>query len=151
LRRRPRGHDDGDGRLGGVVYRQIPFVHVEAGLRTGNLQALGPKNSIDASPASWRRPLAHPRNGADALLAEKTDPKTVHVTGNTVIDALLWATERERAGGERWHDKYASWRPTHMLITGTSAELRAGFEAICGGIATMADRFPMSSSFTPCI
>lgn len=126
-------------------YRQIPFVHVEAGLRTGNLQAPWPEE-FNRRVAGIVAALhcAPTQRAADALLAEKTDPKTVHVTGNTVIDALLWATERERAGGERWRDKYAMLGDRRMaLITGHRREnFGSGFEAICGAIATLADRFP---------
>ena len=34
------------------------------------------------------------QQAAENLLAEGHDPQTVHVTGNTVIDALLWMRER---------------------------------------------------------
>jgi UDP-N-acetylglucosamine 2-epimerase (non-hydrolysing) len=126
-------------------YRQTPFVHVEAGLRTGDLQAPWPEE-FNRRVAGIVAALhcAPTQRAADALLAERTDPKTVHVTGNTVIDALLWATERERAGGERWRDKYAMLGDRRMaLITGHRREnFGSGFEAICGAIATLADRFP---------
>jgi UDP-N-acetylglucosamine 2-epimerase (non-hydrolysing) len=126
-------------------YRQTPFVHVEAGLRTGDLQAPWPEE-FNRRVAGIVAALhcAPTQRAADALLAERTDPKTVHVTGNTVIDALLWATERERAGGERWRDKYAMLGDRRMaLITGHRREnFGSGFEAICGAIAALADRFP---------
>lgn len=72
-------------------YRHIPFAHVEAGLRTGNLGNPFPEemNRIVAG----RLATLHfaPTTGAQThLLAEGIAPKSIHVTGNTVIDALLW-------------------------------------------------------------
>jgi UDP-N-acetylglucosamine 2-epimerase (non-hydrolysing) len=128
-----------------AFYRHVPFVHVEAGLRTGNLQAPWPEE-FNRRVAGIVAALhcAPTQRAANALLAEHTAPATVHVTGNTVIDALLWATERERAGGAQWRDKYAMLGDRRMaLITGHRREnFGAGFEEICGAIARLADRFP---------
>lgn len=70
-------------------YHRIPFGHVEAGLRTGNLQAPFPEefNRRVAALATCHHfaPTEHARQ---ALLSERIDPATIHVTGNTVVDAL---------------------------------------------------------------
>jgi len=78
-----------------AYYRKIPVCHVEAGLRSGNIhhpwpeeinrRIIGPIAALHCAPTE---------TAAKALLAETTDPATVHVTGNTVIDALFWITER---------------------------------------------------------
>jgi len=127
-----------------AFYRRIPFVHVEAGLRTHDLQAPWPEE-FNRRVAGIVAALhcAPTQRAAEALLAEKTNPATVHVTGNTVIDALLCATQRERSHDAPWGKKYANLGERRMvLITGHRREnFGAGFEAICGAIARLADRF----------
>ena len=127
-----------------AFYRQIPFVHVEAGLRTGNLQAPWPEEMnrrvADIVTALYCAPT---QRAADALLAEGAPPASVHVTGNTVIDALLETVGRERAESRRWQQKYARLADRPMvLITGHRREsFGQGFENICRAIATLAARF----------
>jgi len=76
-------------------YRRIPFGHVEAGLRTGDLSNPFPEemNRVVASHlAKWH---FAPTEGAKCnLLREGIDPADIHVTGNTVIDALLDVVDR---------------------------------------------------------
>ena len=81
-----------------AYYRKIPVDHVEAGLRSGNIyhpwpeevnrKVIGGIASLHFAPTEVAR---------DALLAENVDPGRVHVTGNTVIDALHWVTGRIEA------------------------------------------------------
>lgn len=76
-------------------YRRIPFGHVEAGLRTGDLSNPFPEemNRVVASRlARWH--FAPTQSSKDNLLKEGIDESTVYVTGNTVIDALLDVAER---------------------------------------------------------
>jgi UDP-N-acetylglucosamine 2-epimerase (non-hydrolysing) len=78
-----------------AYYRKIPVCHVEAGLRSGNIhhpwpeeinrRIIGPIAALHCAPTE---------TAAKALLAETVDPATVHVTGNTVIDALHWISDR---------------------------------------------------------
>ena len=69
---------------------QTPLAHVEAGLRSGNTHNPFPEEAyrrmIDAL-ADLR--FAPTRQAADNLLAEKMRPKTIFVTGNTAVDALM--------------------------------------------------------------
>ena len=127
-----------------AFYRRVPFVHVEAGLRTGNLQAPWPEE-LNRRVADIVTALhcAPTRRAADALLAEGAPSRTVHVTGNTVIDALLQTLGRERAAGKQWQQKYAMLDDRRMvLITGHRREsFGQGFEDICRAIATLAERF----------
>jgi UDP-N-acetylglucosamine 2-epimerase (non-hydrolysing) len=127
-----------------AFYQRVPLVHVEAGLRTGNLQAPWPEE-LNRRIASLVTALhcASTRQAADNLLAEGAPADTVHVTGNTVIDALMWTVERERARPEPWQRKYAALGERRLvLITGHRREnFGAGFENICRAVATLADRF----------
>jgi UDP-N-acetylglucosamine 2-epimerase len=128
-----------------AFYRRVPLVHVEAGLRTGNLLAPWPEE-LNRRIADLVTALhcAPTQRAADALLAEGTPSKTVHVTGNTVIDALLKTAERERANTTCWEAKYSMLTDRPMvLITGHRREnFGQGFDDICRAIATLAQQFP---------
>ena len=72
-------------------YRLIPFAHVEAGLRTGNIKNPFPEEMNRIVVGRLATIHFAPTEGAkNHLLAEGIEPTSVHVTGNTVIDALLW-------------------------------------------------------------
>ena len=78
-----------------AYYRKVPVDHVEAGLRSGNIyhpwpeevnrKIIGQIADLHFSPTDV---------SAKALTDEQVDPSRVHVTGNTVIDALYWVTAR---------------------------------------------------------
>lgn len=78
-----------------AFYRGVPFAHVEAGLRSGDLRSPFPEefNRVAASKLASLHfaptELAH-----DTLLREGVDPATVLMTGNTVIDAVEIARAR---------------------------------------------------------
>ena len=78
-----------------AYYRKIPVCHVEAGLRSGDIYHPWPEEVNRRVVGSFAALHCAPTDtAAQALLAENTDPATVHVTGNTVIDALHWVTAR---------------------------------------------------------
>lgn len=128
-----------------AFYRRIPMVHVEAGLRTGNLQAPWPEE-LNRRIAGLTTALhcAPTQRAAEALLAEGVSAKTVHVTGNTAVDALLMAVERERAKASEWQKKYAMLGDRPMvLVTGHRREnFGQPFANICQAIAQLAGEFP---------
>lgn len=78
-----------------AYYRKIPVDHVEAGLRSGNIYHPWPEEvnrKIIGAMASLH--FAPTETSAEALRRENVAPDRVHVTGNTVIDALHWVTAR---------------------------------------------------------
>ena len=78
-----------------AYYRKLPVDHVEAGLRSGNIYQPWPEEvnrKIIGTMASLH--FAPTETAANALKRENVDPARVHVTGNTVIDALHWVTDR---------------------------------------------------------
>ncbi len=76
-------------------YRRVSFGHIEAGLRTHRKYAPFPEemNRVIAGRLADLH-FAPTTLAKENLLREGLDANTVHVTGNTVIDALLWAAER---------------------------------------------------------
>ena len=78
-----------------AYYRKIPVDHVEAGLRSYNIYHPWPEEvnrKIIGSIASLH--FAPTDVSAAALLAENVPASQVHITGNTVIDALHWVRKR---------------------------------------------------------
>lgn len=118
-------------------YHQVPFGHVEAGLRTGNLHSPFPEEMnrlMCARIARWHfAPTVASRIN---LLQEGIAPEQVHVTGNTVIDALLQVAlqcnESPAPAGLRL-----------VLVTAHRREnFGAPFRNVCRAILHLAERRP---------
>jgi len=121
-----------------AYYRKVPVDHVEAGLRSGNIYHPWPEEinrKIIGSMASLH--FAPTETSAAALRAENVDPARVHVTGNTVIDALHWVTARIAdqpwlAGGlAELEARFAGKR-----IVGVTSHRRENFGEGMAGIAS---------------
>lgn len=77
-------------------YHKVPFGHVEAGLRTGDINNPFPEemNRVVAGRlARWH--FAPTESSKQNLLKERVLEEEVNVTGNTVIDALLGVKDRD--------------------------------------------------------
>lgn len=130
-------------------YQRIPVGHVEAGLRTGNLLSPWPEEAnrklTGALAATHFAPTERARQN---LLAENVPDDRIVVTGNTVIDALLYVRElltndpQLRAAAERHLPKLAPDRRM-VLVTGHRREsFGDGFERICSALAQLAHAHP---------
>lgn len=76
-------------------FRRVPVGHVEAGLRSGNIYSPWPEEvnrKVTGVIADLH--FAPTPTAAAALRAENVNEQSIHVTGNTVIDALLYAQSR---------------------------------------------------------
>ena len=128
-----------------AFYRRIPFVHIEAGLRTGDIYSPWPEE-FNRRVATLTTALhcAPTERSRQNLLAERVLNETVTVTGNTVLDALLWTVERERKRSHEWQAKHSQLGDRRMvLVTGHRREnFGGGFQNICKAIATLAAQFP---------
>ena len=85
------------GALAGY-YRKVPIAHVEAGLRSGDIYQPWPEevNRRIVAPIAVLH-FAPTDTAAEALRRETIAEDTIHVTGNTVIDALHWTADRVAA------------------------------------------------------
>ncbi len=129
-----------------AYYRKIPVCHVEAGLRSGNIYHPWPeevnRKVIGSIAALHCAPTETARN---ALLAENVDPGIVHVTGNTVIDALQWVTAKIE-GEPQLAEGLAELeqRFAHKRIIGVTSHRRENFgegmQAIADAIRRLAAR-----------
>lgn len=132
-----------------AFYHRIPVGHVEAGLRTGNLYSPWPEeaNRVLTSRIAALH-FAPTSVSKENLLKEGTDPKSIIVTGNTVIDALLLTLRRVRKTHPKIEGLENFWVkgktiPRIVLITGHRREnFGKGFESICRAIRELAQRFP---------
>ncbi|RYP83161.1 UDP-N-acetylglucosamine 2-epimerase (non-hydrolyzing) [Nocardioides guangzhouensis] len=73
-----------------AFYSKVPVIHVEAGLRSRDLRSPFPEEGnrrLTAQVTALH--LAPTQTSRENLLEEGTDPTSIAVTGNTVIDALL--------------------------------------------------------------
>ena len=129
-----------------AYYRKIPVAHVEAGLRSGDIHHPWPEEvnrKIVGGFARWH--FAPTQTAAEALRRENVDPASVHVTGNTVIDALHWVTakiEREPAlasGLAELEARFAGRRIIGMT-THRRENFGQGMEAIAEAVRRLATR-----------
>jgi len=80
-----------------AFYERIPVGHVEAGLRTGDSYNPFPEEinrRLISDVATWH--YAPTQGAVDALLREGTKADSVLLTGNTVVDALLYISGQVR-------------------------------------------------------
>ena len=139
-----------------AFYAQIPVGHVEAGLRTHNIYSPWPEEmnrQLTGRLATYHfapTPLSRAN-----LLAENVPAERIHVTGNTVIDALYWVVDRIK-GDARLADGLATELRTAgydtdrlsggrrlVLITGHRREnFGEGFLSMCRAIKTLTEKYP---------
>lgn len=132
-----------------AYYHQIPVAHVEAGLRTGNIYSPWPEEGnrklTGAIAALHFAPTA---TSSDNLLREGVDPAAIHITGNTVIDALLQVSTKLKADNnldELYARQFQFLRKDArlILVTGHRREsFGGGFERICQALAETARAYP---------
>lgn len=132
-----------------AYYQRIAVGHVEAGLRTGNIYSPWPEEANrKLTGALANLHLAPTELSRNNLLQEGVNPDTVHVTGNTVIDALLWVKQKlevDHGLNQSLRDRFPFLRDETrlVLITGHRREnFGDGFERICAAIRTLASDFP---------
>jgi len=136
-----------------AFYLGVPVGHVEAGLRTRNI--LGPfpeefNRQAIARLATWN--FAPTSNARANLVAEMVAPESVHVTGNTIVDALNMVLERLNSNGELGGQVKRELLDTLkldyeaqplVLVTAHRREnLGGGIESICEAVADLAELFP---------
>ena len=132
-----------------AFYHKIPVGHVEAGLRTGNKFSPFPEETNRVLTSHLADLHFAPTKTAESNLArEGIDAADIYVTGNTVIDSLMFAIGKVRQSPPHVAGLPAALQPgvdgpLVILITGHRREnLGDGFESICHAIAELAERWP---------
>lgn len=132
-----------------AFYQRVPVGHVEAGLRTYNPHSPWPeevnRNLISKLATYHFAPTA--ANQAN-LLREQIPPESIFVTGNTVIDALLYSSAMVSARNiypQSLSDFFCGSLSGArvVLVTGHRREnFGVGFESICRAIGRLAQKHP---------
>lgn len=137
-----------------AFYEQIPVGHVEAGLRTWDLSSPWPEEANRQLTGRLARyHFAPTARNQDSLLREGVNPEAIHVTGNTVIDALHWVSAKieqspdlQASISRGLHDagllRDISGART-VLVTGHRREnFGDGFDNICRALKVLAEANP---------
>jgi UDP-N-acetylglucosamine 2-epimerase (non-hydrolysing) len=142
----------------GAAFANIPVGHVEAGLRTFNMRNPWPEemNRRLTSPLC-RWAFAPTENSRNNLIREQIPADSCHVTGNTVIDALLLTRDHVRRqtgdpirraeqigiSSQFAQRFFGPDRKPFLLITGHRREsFGSGFENICRALLEIASAHP---------
>ena len=135
-----------------AFYLKIPVGHVEAGLRTYDINSPFPEEfnrQITSRIATLH--FAPTKIARQNLLDEKVPDSQIYVTGNTVIDALLSMVEKARIVDFSdtllkimpFLKQEKSDIPRIILVTGHRREnLGLGFEEICHALSVVANENP---------
>ena len=126
-----------------AFYQHIPVAHVEAGLRTGNLDQPFPEELNRLLTARMARLHFAPTECARRnLLAEGIPEAHIAVTGNTGIDAVMHVAA-ELGQGRLQPCQWPGLNPDRKLIVVTAHRRESfgdGIERICDSLAALAGR-----------
>ncbi|MGI9511109.1 MAG: non-hydrolyzing UDP-N-acetylglucosamine 2-epimerase [Geminicoccaceae bacterium] len=130
-----------------AFYQKIPVAHVEAGLRSGDNYQPFPeevnRKMVSSFAALHFAPTEETR---DNLLKEGIASEAIKVTGNSVIDALLYfqgRLENDQALAEGFEQKFDFLDPTKrlVLVTGHRREnFEGGIDRMCQALVDIAGR-----------
>ncbi len=139
-----------------AFYQQIKVAHVEAGLRTGDIYSPWPEEAnrqITGVLSNYH--FAPTTTSQENLLRENKDPKSILVTGNTVIDALYLALDKIKSNSRLKEsivksieddisdDNFSLEESKFILVTGHRRENHGqGFINICKALKTIASNNP---------
>lgn len=131
-----------------AYYHRIPVAHVEAGLRTQNIYLPWPEEANrKIAGCLTQLHFAPTETAKHNLLNEGVLEEHIHVTGNTVIDALLdmvKSIENNESLVQSLRQQFHFLtKPQMILITGHRREsFGSGFQRICEALLEIARRFP---------
>ena len=127
-----------------AFYQQIPVAHVEAGLRTGNLQSPFPEElnrTMIGRIARWH--FAPTKAAKENLLTEGIAVNTISVTGNTVVDAIQMLTGNKVAIKDLKNQSSIIPKGEFILVTAHRRENHgSGISSICQAIKGIAKNAP---------
>jgi UDP-N-acetylglucosamine 2-epimerase (non-hydrolysing) len=129
-----------------AYYRRIPVSHVEAGLRSGNIYAPWPEEvNRKVVGIIADQHFAPTKRAAEMLIKENVPQACVHVTGNTVVDALQWTQkliDHDPCLSERWNDlkQRHSGRRIILVTSHRRENFGAGMNSIAQALLKVLER-----------
>lgn len=124
-------------------HRQVKVVHLEAGLRTGNISSPFPEEvyrRIISQIASLH--LAPTETSRDNLRREDFDPRNIAIVGNTVIDALLEASKWQTRFADERLNLLAETTQRLVLVTTHRRENLEAMAEIGAAVQELAETYP---------
>lgn len=127
-----------------AFYKKIKVAHVEAGLRSGNKYAPFPEEMNRKMTGAISDFHFAPTIISKENLNKENIHQNVFITGNTVIDALLWAVEKVRKNEQYAEDfSFLDFTRKIILLTGHRREnFGQPFENICKAINKLSEQYP---------
>lgn len=124
--------------------RKIPVVHVEAGLRSGDINSPFPEEAnrkLTSQIATLH--LAPTHESKQNLVRENLPVRDIVVTGNSVIDALLHTVQRPvEFSDPALSEVISAGRPLVLVTTHRRENLGSAMENIGRAVATLASKYP---------
>lgn len=123
--------------------REIAVVHLEAGLRSGNIRSPFPEEAnrkLVSQIATTH--LAPTEESKRNLLAEGIDEETVSVTGNTVIDSLQWAVSQSEQFSDPALVKIPATARVVLLTAHRRENLGANMASVGRAVRELALKYP---------
>lgn len=126
-------------------YERVPVAHVEAGLRSRDLQQPFPEEynrrviSIGADLN-----FCPTKVSASNLRREGVTGKSIHVVGNTCIDALLWTIK-----GHKPASVFSKGKRGILVTAHRRENWDGGIARLCGGLRKIAGHFPDTEILFP--
>lgn len=116
-------------------YRHIPAGHVEAGLRSHDLNLPFPEEANRLLTDRITRLYFAPTKGdADNLIREGINESQIHITGNTVIDSLYAILENQKGINEPEYMRKAKGRPLILMTAHRRESWGETLRGICEGV-----------------
>lgn len=126
--------------------RQIPVVHVEAGLRSGDINSPFPEEANRKLTSQISKLHLAPTSTSKAnLLREALPEKEIVVTGNSVIDALLEVVEKPVEFTDQTVAELVAQKddaPIVLVTTHRRENLGESMQNIGRAVATLAGKYP---------
>ena len=132
-----------------AYYHKIPVVHIEAGLRTGDLYSPWPEEinrKLTGSLSSLH--FAPTQSAYQNLLSEGVSDSQIFITGNTVIDALFDVLDTLKKSTQltmmlQQQFAFLASNRRLILVTGHRREnFGEGFQNICSALLQIALKYP---------
>lgn len=130
-------------------FKKVKVGHVEAGLRTGDIYSPWPEEGNRKLTAVVSNiHFAPTRKSKDNLIKEKYSNSSIHITGNTVIDALFLAVDiikKDKKLNVQLKNEFSFLRKNHKMILVTAhrrESFGSGIKNICNALKEIAIRNP---------
>ena len=126
-----------------AFYLHIPVAHVEAGLRTGNMDSPFPEELnrvMIGRIAHWH--FAPTLESETNLLREGIEAKDILITGNTVVDAIEMVRGTwEEQSSQKDLPNYFPGKELVLITTHRRENFGRGLEQICTALRTLCTKF----------